>query len=114
MTNTLNILAQGSGGGSGAGTLIMMGLLFVVMWVVMIRPQQKRQKELQKKQDSLKKGDNVITIGGLHGTVNAVSDKTVSIRVGDNQFLKFEKSSIATIIPKGGDKEDKETKEESK
>ncbi|SHJ62364.1 protein translocase subunit yajC [Rubritalea squalenifaciens DSM 18772] len=108
MINTFNILAQGDG--NPYGSLIMMALLFVVMWVVLIRPQQKRQKELRAKQDSLKKGDDVITIGGLHGTVNAVSEKTVSIRVADNQFLKFDKSAIATILGKDSGKVLKEEK----
>ncbi|MFC4992970.1 preprotein translocase subunit YajC [Rubritalea tangerina] len=101
--NTFTTLAQ-SGGGNPAQTFIMFGILFVVMWVVMIRPQQKRQKELKAKQDSLKAGDKVITIGGMHATVNSVSDSTVSLRIADNTFVKYDRSAIATVVTKKDDK----------
>ena len=93
------VLAEGgTGQGSPIPMLIMMGLLFVVMWVVMIRPQQKRQKELARKIESLKKGDKIVTIGGLHGMVNHVSNKTISLKVNDGTFLTFDKKSVATIL----------------
>jgi preprotein translocase subunit YajC len=98
MTNTLDILAQSPGG--GPGQFIFIGIMIVIMWVVMIRPQQKRQKELKAKQDALKVGDKVITIGGMHATVNAVSEKTVSLRLADNVFVKYDRSSIATVVNK--------------
>lgn len=85
-------------------TFIMFGILFVVMWVVMIRPQQKRQKELKAKQENLKTGDNVITIGGMHATVNSVSEETVSLRVADNTFVKYDRSAITTVITKKDEK----------
>ena len=59
----------------------MMVLMFVVFWVILIRPQQKQRKELAAKQAALKKGDKVVTIGGIHASVNAVSEKTVSLKV---------------------------------
>lgn len=107
MTTTLNFLAQAPAGGNGMQTIIMFGILFVVMWVVMIRPQQKRQKALAAQQSSLKVGDKVITIGGMHATVNSVGDKTVSLRLGDNVFVKYDKSSIATVVTKKDEKSDK-------
>lgn len=79
---------------------ILMLLMFVVLWVLFIRPQQKQRRELAAKQNALKKGDEVITIGGLHGTVNAVSESTVSIKVAENTFVKFDKIAIATIKTK--------------
>lgn len=100
MLNQPFILAEG---GNPAGSLIMFAILFVVMWVVMIRPQQKRQKELKAKQESLKNGDKVITIGGMHATVNSVSDTTVSLRIADGIFVKYDKSAIATTVTKKGD-----------
>jgi preprotein translocase subunit YajC len=84
--------------------IIFFVLLFVIMWVVMIRPQQKRAKALRLRQSSLKKGDNVVTIGGMHATVNAISDSTVSLRLSEGVFVKYDKSSIANVLPKGGDK----------
>ena len=96
----INILAQdvAKKEGSPWNMLILVGLMFVVMWVVMIRPQQKRQKELQKKVEALKKGDKVVTIGGLHGMINHVGESTVSIKVGDAQFMTFDKKAVATIV----------------
>ncbi|WP_018970312.1 preprotein translocase subunit YajC [Rubritalea marina] len=98
----IQLLAQ-EAAGAGFSQLIMIVLLFVVMWVVMIRPQQKRQKELKAKQNSLKAGDKVITIGGMHASVNSVSEKTVSLRIADNTFVKYDRSAIATIVTKKDD-----------
>lgn len=95
-----NLIAQAAQGGNPMQTIIMFGILFVVMYVVMIRPQQKRQKELKAKQESLKTGDKVITIGGMHASVNSVSEKTVSLRIADNTFVKYDRSAIATVVSK--------------
>jgi len=103
MTTTFTFLAQGAGAPSYNG-LIMMGLLFVIMWVVMIRPQQKRAKALKERQAALKKGDNVITIGGLHATVNAVSEGTVSLRLAEGVFVKYDRTAIARVISKEDEK----------
>jgi len=107
MNTTLHILAQADPG-QGMNTIIMMVLMFVIFWVVLIRPQQKQRKELAAKQSALKKGDKVITVGGMHGTVNAVSDHTVSVKVSDGLFIKFDKVAIATVNP------DKKPKNEPK
>ena len=85
-------------------TIIMFGILFVVMWVVMIRPQQKRQKELKARQESLKVGDKIITIGGVHASVNSISEKTISLRIADNTFVKYDRSAIATVVTKNDEK----------
>jgi preprotein translocase subunit YajC len=98
MTNTFTTLAQAAPGGDPMRTIIMFGILFVVMWVVMIRPQQKRQKELKARQESLKVGDKVVTIGGVHASVNSISEKTISLRVSDNTFVKYDRSAIATVV----------------
>ena len=75
--------------------MIMMGLLFVVFYFFMIRPQQKKAKDAKKFREALQKGAKVVTIGGLHGTVVEVSDKTVLIQADSNVKLRFEKSAIA-------------------
>jgi preprotein translocase subunit YajC len=77
------------------GMLLMMGALFVVFYLFMIRPQQKKQKDAKKFREALAKGTRVVTIGGLHGKVVEVNDKTVLLEVGDNVKLRFEKSAIA-------------------
>jgi len=91
------IIAQSQG---GFENLIMPILLIVIFWVVLIRPQQKRAKAQRERQASLKKGDNVVTIGGMHAIVNAVSDTTVSLKVSDGVFVKYDKTAIASVLNK--------------
>lgn len=81
-------------GAGGASFWIMMILLFVVMWLFMIRPQRKQQKELEAFRNSLKKGDKVITAGGIYGTVDEITDRTVLIKVDGDVKLRIDKSSI--------------------
>ncbi len=78
--------------------IIMMVLMFVIFWVILIRPQQKQRKALAAKQAALKKGDKVITIGGMHASVNAVSEKTVSLKLSEGIFVKYDKTAIATVL----------------
>ena len=74
---------------------IMMGLLMVVFWFFMIRPQQKKAKDAKKCREALQKGAKVITIGGIHGKVLEVADTTILVEVDNNVKLRFEKSAIA-------------------
>ena len=76
-------------------TIIMMVLLFVVFYFFMIRPQQKKAKDARKFRESLQKGAKVVTIGGMHGKVVEVSEKTVLLEVADGVKMRFEKSAIA-------------------
>ena len=96
---------QGQGGdpaGQMTSTLVMFGTLFLVFYFFMIRPQQKKQKELKKMLDSLGKGDKVITASGIHGSVADVDDenKTVTLNVSDNTKIKFDKAAIAVVVTK--------------
>ena len=84
--------AQGAGG--NWSFLIMIVLLFVVMWLFMIRPQQKKQKEMEKFRSELKKGDKVVTIGGIYGTVNEIADKTVDIEISKGVSIRVDKASL--------------------
>ena len=88
---------QQSGGGMGS-FLIMMVLIFVVMYFLMIRPQQKKQKELVKFRDSLQKGDKVVTIGGIYGTVAEIKEKVVLLEVDNNVKIRVDKSSLVKDI----------------
>lgn len=74
---------------------IMMGLLMVVFYFFMIRPQQKKAKDARKFREALQKGSKVVTIGGLHGKVAEIDEKTVLLEVDSNVRLRFEKSAIA-------------------
>ena len=93
--NTFTILqtAQAAQGG-GWSMWIMLALFFVVMWFFMIRPQRKQQKELQNFRDSLKKGDKVVTVGGIYGTVAEIKENTVLIEVDNNVKIRVSKNAL--------------------
>lgn len=74
--------------------LIMMVLIFGVMWLFMIRPQQKRQKELQKFRDGLKRGDKIISAGGIYGTVKEVKEGYILMEVDNNVSIRIDKSMV--------------------
>ena len=80
--------------GGGWSMWIMMLLIFVVMWFFMIRPQRKQQKELQAFRDSLKKGDKVVTIGGIYGTVCELKEESVLIEVDNNVKIRVSKQAL--------------------
>lgn len=80
--------------GSSMGFLLMIVLIFVVMWLFMIRPQQKKQKEIEKFRQGLKKGDKVVTIGGIYGTVVEVKDNTLFLEIDQNVKIKVDKASV--------------------
>lgn len=90
--------AQGAGqaGGGGLTMLLMLALIFVVMWLFMIRPQQKRQKELNAFRDSLKKGDKVVTVGGIYGEIAEIctDEKTVLLRVDGDTKIRVDKQGL--------------------
>jgi preprotein translocase subunit YajC len=77
----------------------MIVLLFGVMYFMMIRPQQKRRREAEQMQRSLKVGDQVITIGGLHGAVAAVEDDVVSIEIAPGVHARYSRPAIARVLP---------------
>lgn len=95
--NTLGILlqaAQPQQQGGGYSGLIMIAAIFVIFWLFFIRPQNKKQKEMQKFRDALQKGDKVITVGGIHGKVEEVKTTTVMISIDNNIKIEVEKSSL--------------------
>jgi preprotein translocase subunit YajC len=93
MLNTIFLQAQPGG---GYGTLIMFGLIIVVFYFFMIRPQQKKAKDQKVFREGLKKGDNVVTIGGLHGKIASIeSDDTLIIEVDKGIKLKYEKAAVS-------------------
>ena len=73
---------------------IMIIALFAIMWLFMIRPQRKQQKELEKFRNELKKGDKVITAGGIYGTIAEIEERTVLLKVDGDVKLRVDKSSI--------------------
>jgi preprotein translocase subunit YajC len=81
--------------GQGGSTILMFGLMFVVFYLFMIRPQMKKTKEEKVFREGLKKGDRVVTIGGIHGKIVEVKDTTVLLDVGEGQKLKVEKAAVS-------------------
>lgn len=73
-------------------------LMFVLMWFFIIRPAQKRQKATANMQSELRRGDRIVTIGGLHGLVDAVDDSTIFITVADGTRMQFERQAIARVV----------------
>ena len=96
MLNTiiLQAAAEGAPQGSSLSFWVMIILLFLIMWLFMIRPQRKQQKELEKFRSELKKGDKVITAGGIYGTVGEIEEKTILLKVDGDVKLRVDKGSI--------------------
>lgn len=90
------ILLQAPPQGGGTFQLIMLGGIIVVFWFFMIRPQAKKAKEQKKFIDNMQKGDKVVTIAGIHGTIFRVNeDNTIQLEVSPGSYLKIERSSIS-------------------
>ncbi len=90
------ILLQAAPGGGGMVQLLLMGGIILVFWLFMIRPQAKKAKEQKKFVDNMQKGDKVVTIAGIHGTINKINeDNTIQLEVSPGSYLKIEKSTIS-------------------
>ncbi len=77
-----------------SSTILMMVAIFAVFYFFMIRPQQKKQKDLQKSREAMKSGDKVVTAGGMHGRIKEVGDTWFLVEVADGVRIKIEKSSV--------------------
>lgn len=101
--NLLLILLQAEGTGApqggmgGASMWIMLIALFAIMWLFMIRPQQKKQKEIAKMREALKVGDNVVTSGGIYGTIKHVNDATFTVEIAKDIQIKVDKTSVFSV-----------------
>ncbi len=90
------LLAGNPQQGGGMVQLVMMGAIILVFWLFMIRPQAKKAKEQKKFVDDMQKGDKVVTIAGIHGTINKINeDGTLQLEVSPGSYLKIEKSTIS-------------------
>ena len=98
----LPLLAAGGGAADGGGQMMSMfvtfGLVFAVMYLLIIRPQSKRQKQAKAMIAALKRGDKVSTIGGIRGIIHSIKDDVVVIKVDDNTKIEFTKSAVATVL----------------
>ena len=96
MMNSLVIFLQAGGGNTGIFQMVLLGGMIVVFWLFMIRPQAKKAKDQKKFIENLQKGDKIVTIAGIHGTINKVNeDNTLQLETNPGSYMKIEKSSIS-------------------
>lgn len=98
MMQSAFLAAQPAGGGGMLAMLMPFVLMFVIFYFLLIRPQQKKQKARTQMLGALKKGDKVVTIGGIHGSIMEITDDIVVLRVNDVTKLTFDRSAINNVI----------------
>ena len=100
-------IAQAAAGQEGdpMSMLITFGLIGIIFYFLLIRPQRKQQKELKERQDSLKVGDKVVSAGGIYGIIREVQQDAVKMEIAPNTIIKIAKSSIVTSVAKDGSAE---------
>jgi preprotein translocase subunit YajC len=92
------LLAANAQGGGSYTLFILMGLMLVAMYFLMIRPQQRRRREMASMQSSIGPGDEVLTIGGLYGTVTAIDDESVTLEVAPGVTNRYARGAIARVV----------------
>ncbi|MBQ2869637.1 MAG: preprotein translocase subunit YajC [Akkermansia sp.] len=102
-------IAQAAAGQQGdpMSMLITFGLIGIIFYFLLIRPQRKQQKELKERQDSLKPGDKVVSAGGIYGIIREVQQDAVKMEIAPNTIIKIAKTSIVTSVAKDGSAENK-------
>lgn len=98
----------------GAGSIIMLLVFFAIFYLLLIRPQQKRQKAVMQMQNELMKGDKIVTIGGLHGTIDSLDEGKVVIKCGDGSRLTYDRSAIREVVEKASNPSPQAVKENDK
>ncbi|MFP4551758.1 MAG: preprotein translocase subunit YajC [Spirochaetales bacterium] len=117
----VNLLTAAPAGGEAAPagsmltTIVMFGLIFVIFYFLIIRPQNKKQKETKKMLEALKKGDKVVSIGGIHGSIQSIKDDTVVLKIDSDTKMTLSRSAISNVVEasKGGKKAEKQVEEVS-
>ena len=99
--NLLFVLLETQPQGGGMSFIIMMVVIFAIMWFFMIRPQQKKQKEIQNFRNSITVGTTVVTAGGLYGTVKSIeeSDNTLTLEIARDVKVKVDRNSVYATAP---------------
>ncbi|HEY8961297.1 MAG TPA: preprotein translocase subunit YajC [Luteolibacter sp.] len=91
---------QNPPGGILGNPMLMMGILFVMFYFLLIRPQQRQRKEQQARINALQAGDRVITTAGIHALVHHIKERTVTLKVAEGVMLEFDKAAVATVVKK--------------
>ena len=105
------ILLQQQGGGMSG--MLMIVAMIAIFYFVMIRPQNKKQKEIKRQREAMKKGDRVVTAGGIHGKIKSVTDDTIMMEICPGTDIKVDKASVYPVNPAPA-KSGKESKQEKK
>ena len=90
--------------GNPMSSILMLVVFFAIFWFLLIRPQQKKNKELRKMLSELSKGDEVVTNGGVIGKIAKIDDTFVDLEVAENVTIKVQRNAVANILPKGATK----------
>ena len=102
--------AQGAGAPNGPGPLVGMMpivLMFVILYFLLIRPQQKRAREHETMVENLKRNDEIVTTGGIHGRIQSISEKVITLEIASNVRIRLERAQVASVLGSGarGEKE---------
>lgn len=108
--------ASGAAGSTGSmmTTFVTFGLIIVIFYFLIIRPQKKRDKETKEMLAAIKKGDKVVSIGGIHGTVVAVKETTIVVKVDDNTRIEFSRNAISSIVNRKAETTEPSSKKRAK
>ena len=90
--------------GNPMSSILMLVVFFAIFWFLLIRPQQKKNKELRKMLSELSKGDEVVTNGGVIGKIAKIDDTFVDLEVAENVIIKVQRNAVSNILPKGATK----------
>ncbi|MBR5581272.1 MAG: preprotein translocase subunit YajC [Treponema sp.] len=110
----ISLLQAAAGSGSMLMSVLPFGLIILIFYFFIIRPQNKKQKETEKMLSALKKGDKVVTVGGIHGVISSTKEKTVIVKVDDNAKIEFSRNAIATVVVEKAEKDSKAAKDDKK
>jgi preprotein translocase subunit YajC len=95
---TSGAAGQSGGGGQLVTMLVTFGLIIVIFYFLVIRPQNKKQKDAKKMLENLRKGDKVVTAGGMRGVIAAVKEESIVIKVDENVKIEFSKGSVTQVL----------------
>lgn len=110
----ISLLQAAAGSGSMLMSVLPFGLIILIFYFFIIRPQNKKQKETEKMLAALKKGDKIVTVGGIHGVISSTKEKTVIVKVDDNTKIEFSRAAIATVVVDKAEKDTKAGKDDKK
>ena len=103
LLNSTSFAAESAGASAGGSmtSILMLVVFFAIFWFILIRPQQKKNKELRKMISELTKGDEIVTTGGIMGKIVKLGETVVELELAENTVIKIQRNAIANVLPKG-------------